>query len=109
MTKIVDKNDKVVKDGDLLKFDNTVNGCNMFVILDVEKRDIRYFDDTSTLEYKLGREYEYDVADLLCLPSTHPDWGWITEIDFKVIGSVYDGHYKIPNLVLKKNLEELIK
>lgn len=54
---IKDKNDKILKTGDYFDIHQTVNGCNLFYVNDIETLDIRYAFD---LEYK----YQYDVNDL---------------------------------------------
>lgn len=46
------------KNGDIIDINQTVNGCNTFVIFDVDKKDVRY-------TFNLDREYEYDVDELL--------------------------------------------
>lgn len=48
------------KNGDLIDINQTVNGCNTFIIFDVERKDVRYTFD-------LDRKYEYDVDELLSI------------------------------------------
>lgn len=48
------------KNGDLIDINQTVNGCNTFIIFDVERKDVRYAFD-------LDRKYEYDVDELLSI------------------------------------------
>ena len=53
-----DRNGRALKNYDVIDIHQTVNGYDKFVILDLGKKDVRYFDD-------INREYEYDVHDLL--------------------------------------------
>lgn len=53
-------NSQNFKNGDLIDINQTVNGCNTFIIFDVERKDVRYTFD-------LDRKYEYDVDDLLSI------------------------------------------
>lgn len=58
MKTYLDKNGVELKSGDVINLHQTVNGENLFIILDAILLDIRYgFDIT----YK----YQYDVVDLL--------------------------------------------
>ena len=49
-----------LKDGDIIDINQTVNGCNTFVVFDVENKDVRY-------SFDLDRKYEYDVDELLSI------------------------------------------
>jgi hypothetical protein len=53
-----DINHQPVKNGDLIDLHQTVNGQNLFVVLNVSPLDIRYAHD---LNYK----YQYDMGELL--------------------------------------------
>jgi hypothetical protein len=53
-----DANNSPYKNGDIIDIGQTVNGQSKFLIVDIERLDIRYLYDTS-------RKYEYDCADLL--------------------------------------------
>ncbi len=53
-----DINDNVLKDGDVIDINQTVNGQSTFVVISIEPLDIRY-------EYSLQYKYEYDKEDLL--------------------------------------------
>ena len=66
---------QVVK-GSIIDINQTVNGENLFVVLDLEKQDIRYSWD---LDYK----YQYDVLDLL-LPNKLNG-----NVDFEIVGNIY--------------------
>jgi hypothetical protein len=66
---------QVVK-GSIIDINQTVNGENLFVVLDLEKQDIRYSWD---LNYK----YQYDVLDLL-LPNKING-----NVDFEIVGNIY--------------------
>ena len=77
MVNRLDKNDILIKNGDIIDIHQTVNGCNIFVILSVKPLDIRY-------GYDLFVRYEYDQEDLLkrCQYSG--------EVEFEIIGNVND-------------------
>lgn len=78
MNKYKDKNDIVLKNGDVINIHQTVNGCNIFVVLKVDDElDIRY-------GYDLTRKYEYDKIDLIS--NTHE---LIQEVEFEIINNVY--------------------
>jgi hypothetical protein len=66
---------QVVK-GSIIDINQTVNGENLFVVLDLEKQDVRYSWD---LDYK----YQYDVLDLL-LPNKING-----NVDFEIVGNIY--------------------
>jgi len=66
---------QVVK-GSIIDINQTVNGENLFVVLDLEKQDVRYSWD---LDYK----YQYDVLDLL-LPNKLNG-----NVDFEIVGNIY--------------------
>lgn len=54
----IDKAGKQVSNGDVINIHQTVNGENLFVMLDLDELDLRYAFDMS---YK----YQYSVIDLL--------------------------------------------
>jgi hypothetical protein len=68
--KFKDINDKELSNGDIIDIRQTVNGQNLFVILDIETLDLRYLHD---LNYK----YQYDVKSLLEPNHFHGDTEWI--------------------------------
>lgn len=72
-----DKNNKEISRGDIIDLHQTVNGENMFVVLDVKNLDVRY-------RFDLTRKYEYDVNDLLS------PCKYTSESDFEIIGNIYD-------------------
>ena len=74
--KYTDINNKVLFNGDIIDLHQTVNGQNLFVVLDVESLDIRYIHD---LNYK----YQYDVNELL-KPDTFSN-----DTDWEIIGNIY--------------------
>lgn len=77
-----DKNEKVLCNGDIINLHQTVNGQNLFVVLNVLDLDIKYAHD-------LTRPYEYDKEDLLAVSSIlgYPEW--------EIIGNIYN---LIPNV-----------
>jgi hypothetical protein len=56
--KYFDKNQKELKKRDVINLHQTVNGQNMFVVLNTEPLDIRYAHD-------LKRAYEYNKEEVL--------------------------------------------
>lgn len=57
MEEIRDINDRVLKNLDVIDLHQTVNGENLFIVADLEAKDIRYFHNPSL-------KYEYSVDDL---------------------------------------------
>jgi hypothetical protein len=74
--KFKDINDKELSNGDIIDICQTVNGQNLFIILNVETLDLRYLHD---LNYK----YQYDVKSLLEPNHFHGDTEWI------IVGNIY--------------------
>jgi hypothetical protein len=73
MTRVVlDKNGRRLINGDTVDLHQTVNGCNIFLVLDVETLDVRYAYDTT-------RKYEYDAEDLF-RPCKYSG-----EVDFEIV------------------------
>ena len=54
---IIDKNQQVIKNGDIINIHQTVNGQNLFVVLNTNPLDIRYAHDLNYL-------YQYDKEEL---------------------------------------------
>jgi len=52
-----DKNNVLLKNGDVIDLHQTVNGHSLFIVLDIKNFDVRY-----KLDF---RKYEYDVQSLL--------------------------------------------
>lgn len=73
--KYFDKKQKELKNGDIINLHQTVNGENIFIILNVDNLDIRYRRD---LTYK----YEYDKEDLLI-----DEYG---NIEWEIVGNIYN-------------------
>lgn len=72
-----DKNDAELKNGDVIDIHQTVNGENLFVILDVADWTIKYARN-------LEQEYEYDKHDLL-------NGGFTTgEVEFEIVSNIYN-------------------
>lgn len=71
----LDRNDILIKNGDIIDIHQTIDGCDIFVIISVKPLDIRYAND-------LFIRYQYDAEELLkrCM-----DTG---EIEFEIIGNV---------------------
>lgn len=81
--KHLDKHGKEISCGDIIDLHQTVNGENLFVILNTNPLDIRYRHD-------LLREYEYDKIDLLS-PSK-----FTGETEWEIVNNIYNYlHYKI--------------
>lgn len=76
MKKFKDKNDIEIKNGDIIDLHQTVNGSNIFIILNIEPLDIRYGHD---LNYK----YQYDQTELL----SPCKFSGVS--DFEIISNIY--------------------
>ena len=89
---ILDKNEKQVTNYDIIDLHQTVNGESLFVIVDVEILDVRYY-------HNLKRTYEYSVEDLFrkCKISG--------EVDFEIVGKLDNS--KKNELNKLETLEEL--
>ena len=70
-----DKKGVEIRKGSIVNIHQTVNGQNLFVVLEVEPLDVVY-------GYDLNKKYEYDKKELLDL---HTDWK-----EVEVVGNVYD-------------------
>jgi len=71
-----DENGKVLRVGDVIYIHQTVNGQNLFVVLNLNPLDIRY-------EYDRLREYEYDKEELLAITLGE---------GFEIIGNIFRNH-----------------
>lgn len=72
-----DLNDKVLKNGDIINIHQTVNGENIFIVLDIEDLDIRY-------GHEISSKYEYDKDELLSRDK------FTSEIEWEIVGNLYD-------------------
>jgi len=72
-----DMNGKSLFKGDIINLHQTVNGQNIFVVLNTSPLDIRYGDD-------LLREYEYDKIEMLT-PSR-----FIGGVEWEIINNIYN-------------------
>lgn len=66
----LDKNGIEAQNGSVINIHQTVNGENIFVMLDIQKLDLRY-------GFNLAYEYQYDVIDLLAPNSLNGDIDWV--------------------------------
>lgn len=57
-----DKNGVLINNGDIIDINQTVNGENIFIIVDLNTQDVRYFRNTKM-------KYQYDVNELLTIDS----------------------------------------
>lgn len=68
-----DKNGVLIKNGDIIDINQTVNGENIFIIVDLNTQNVRYFRNPEL-------RYEYDVDELLtCDPAG---------LDIEIIGNI---------------------
>lgn len=70
-----DVNGKVLENGSIIDLHQTVNGENLFIVLDVESLDIRYGFD---INYK----YQYDTVSMLS--PCH----FRGEVEWEIIGNI---------------------
>lgn len=75
MKNYLDKNNKELKNGDIIDIHQTVNGQSQFVCVNVKKLDFRYRQD-------LHRKYEYSTEGLIS-----PDQ-FNGTIEFEIIGNI---------------------
>ena len=74
--KRLDKNEREVKNGDVIDLHQTVNGQNLFVVFTVEPLDIRYAHDVT-------RKYEYDKEELF-KPCKYSG-----EVEYEIVSNLY--------------------
>ena len=65
-----DKYYQEIKNGDIIDINQTVNGCQYFVVIDLDKLDVRYYDNNHQgvgfdSFVAIDRKYQYDVEELL--------------------------------------------
>ena len=71
----LDKNGIELQNGSIINIHQTVNGENLFVMLDIQKLDLRY-------GFNLAYEYQYAVTDLLAPNHFNGDVEW------EIVGSL---------------------
>jgi len=74
--KYLDTNQQELKKGDIINLHQTVNGQNMFIVLNTEPLDIRYAHD-------LQRLYEYDKEEMLAQSKFTGD------VDWEIVNNIY--------------------
>lgn len=84
-----DKYNQEIKNGDIIDINQTINGCRYFVVIDLDKLDVRYYDNNHQgfgfdSWVAIDRKYEYDVEELLSM-RPDPNWGFI-ESEIEVVG-----------------------
>lgn len=75
--RILDKNDKEVKNGDIIDLHQTVNGQNLFVVMSLEPLDIRYAHD-------LNCKYQYD-QDEIFRPCKYSG-----TVEYEMVANIYE-------------------
>lgn len=70
-----DKKGVEIRKGSIVDIHQTVNGHNLFVVLEIEPLYIVYSND-------LNRKYEYDKKELLDI---YTDWK-----EVEIVGNIYD-------------------
>ena len=83
-----DKNYKEIKNGDIIDINQTVNGCQYFVVIDLDKLDVRYYDNNHQgvgfdSWVAIDRKYQYNVEELLGMKPG--PFGYI-ESEIEVVG-----------------------
>lgn len=84
-----DKYNQEIKNGDIIDVKQTINGCRYFVVIDLDKLDVRYYDNNHQgvgfdSWVAIDRKYEYDVEELLDM-KPDPNWGFILS-EIEVVG-----------------------
>lgn len=87
----IDKHGQEIKNGDIIDINETVNGCRYFVVVDLDKLDVRYYDNNHQGVgfgdwVAIDRKYQYDVEELLNM-KPDPNWGFI-ESELEIVGSL---------------------
>lgn len=72
---MTDRKEVKLRVGSIVNIHQTVNGRNLFVVLNLEELDVRYAHD---LTYK----YEYDMRELLDLDEDYKE--------IEIVGNIYD-------------------
>jgi len=72
---LFDKYGLELENGSIININQTVNGENLFVMLDIQKLDLRY-------GFNLAYEYQYAVTDLLAPNHFNGDVEW------EIVGSL---------------------
>ena len=83
-----DKYYQEIKNGDIIDINQTVNGCQYFVVIDLDKLDVRYYDNNHQgvgfdSFVAIDRKYEYDVEELLDMK---PGSFGFVESEIEVVG-----------------------
>lgn len=80
---LLDKNGLELENGSVINIYQTVNGENLFVMLDVKELDLRY-------GFEISYKYQYDVLSLLEPNNLNGD------IEWEIVGSLHSflGNYR---------------
>jgi len=107
-----DKYNQEIKNGDIIDIHQTVNGCRYFVVIDLDKLDVRYYDNNHQgvgfdTWVAIDRKYEYDVEELLSM-KPDPNWGFI-ESEIEVVGRLTEEELLQTQLGSRSGVDEKMR
>lgn len=83
-----DKYNQEIKNGDIIDVKQTINGCRYFVVIDLDKLDVRYYDNNHQgvgFDSWVAIDIMKRVAKELLDMKPDPNWGFILS-EIEVVG-----------------------